>query len=266
MDVGKEREKICRFFKAGVFSLSLVLLAGCTIRYVPKALETWKEVSEEGKFPIECVACKEKKVALSFEVKGTDKDVEEILSILDREKIKATFFVTGDWVKQYPQEVQVISRTGSDIGNSSESHRRMSGMSSGDCIEEVLGLHKQIRELTGTEMKLFRAPYGDYSETLIHSLDSLGYYPIEGNIDSLDWKDYGKDAIINEICNNKDLKEGSIIKLHTGTKFTEKALNTVIDNLQKKGYQLVRVSDIVLSDYYIIDREGCQKSKVDYDK
>lgn len=263
MDVGKEREKICRFFKAGVFSLSLVLLIGCTIRYLPKAMKTWKEVSEEGKFPIECVACKEKKVALSFEVKGTDKDVEEILSILDKEKIRATFFVTGDWVKQYPEAVQVISQSGSDIGNSGENYQKMNEMSSGNCIEEVLGLHKQVRELTGTEMKLFRAPYGDYSETLIHSLDSLGYYPIEGNIDSLDWKDYGKDAIVNEICNNEDLKEGSIIKLHTGTKFTGKALNAVIDTLQKKGYQLVRVSDIVLSDGYIVNSDGCQISKLE---
>lgn len=261
MDVEKEREKICRFIKAGLFSLSLVLLVGCVVRYLPKAIATCKAVSEEGKFPIDCVACEDKKVALSFEVKGTDKDVEKILSILENKNIKATFFVSGDWVKQYPEEIQVISKSGCDLGNNGENHMRMSHMSSGDCMEEVIGLHKKIRELTGMEMKLFRAPYGDFSETLIHSLNSLGYYPIGGNIDSLDWKDYGTNSIINEICNNEELKKGSIIKLHTGTKFTDKALDTVIETLQKKGYQLVRISDIVLSENYIIDSNGCQASK-----
>ena len=200
---------------------------------------------------------------MTFEVEGTDKDVEEILKILDSEKIKATFFVSGDWVKQYPEEVQVLSRSGCDLGNSSDHYQKMSDMSSGDCMQHVLGLHKQVRELTGTEMKLFRAPYGEYSETLLGALDALGYYPVDGNIDSMDWKDYGTDAIINEICNNESLKKGSIIKLHTGTKFTEKALDRVIKNLQKQGYQLVRVSDIVYSDFYTIDSNGCQVSQVE---
>lgn len=261
MDVDKEREKICRFIKAGLFSLSLVLLMGCVFYYIPKTIATFKESAEEGKVPIDCVACEDKKLALTFAVEGTDKDVDSILQILHKENIKATFFVSGDWVKKYPDEVQAICHAGCEIGNSSESYQRMSDMSSGECMEEVLNLHKQVRELTGREMKLFRAPYGDYSETLIQSLSALGYYPIEGNIDSMDWKDYGKNSIINEICNNKELKKGSIIKLHTGTKFTEKALNPVIKSLQKQGYQLVRVSDIVLSDYYTIDPDGCQMSK-----
>ena len=60
-------------------------------------------------------------------------------------------------------------------------------------------------------MFLFRPPYGDYDNDVIKTATKCGYYPIQWDVDSLDWKDYGVDSIVNTVCSNKHLGNGSII-------------------------------------------------------
>lgn len=78
------------------------------------------------------------------------------------------------------------------------------------------------------------------------------------NVDSLDWKDYGVDSIINTVLNHKHLGNGSIILCHNGAKYTAQALEQLIDGLQEKGFELVKMSDLIYQDNYEIDVEGRQ--------
>lgn len=79
-------------------------------------------------------------------------------------------------------------------------------------------------------------------------------------MDSLDWKNYGVDSIVSTVLNHKDLKNGSIILMHNGAKYTAEALPKVIEGLQKKGYEIVPISKLIYKDNYHMERDGSQVS------
>ncbi len=76
--------------------------------------------------------------------------------------------------------------------------------------------------------------------------------------DSLDWKDYGTDAIVKRVLEDKHLGCGSIILMHNGAKYTPKALETIITGLQEKGYEIVPISQLIYKGEYRVDHEGRQ--------
>ena len=77
-------------------------------------------------------------------------------------------------------------------------------------------------------------------------------------MDSLDWKDYGVENIIDTVVNHKNLGNGSIILCHNGAKHTAEALETVILGLQEKGYEIVPISELIYKENYYMDHEGRQ--------
>ncbi len=110
-------------------------------------------------------------------------------------------------------------------------------------------------------MFLFRPPYGDYNNNLITTTRSINYYPIQWDVDSLDWKNYGVESIINTVLNHKHLGNGSIILMHNGAKYTADALESVIKGLREKGYEIVPISQLIIRDNYTINTEGRQIPK-----
>lgn len=77
-------------------------------------------------------------------------------------------------------------------------------------------------------------------------------------MDSLDWKDYGADSIVDTILNHKNLRNGSIILCHNGAKYTADALERVITGLREKGYEIVSVSELIYKENYHMDVTGRQ--------
>lgn len=209
--------------------------------------------------PIYCVETDKKCVAISFDAAWGNEDTSEILDILKKNDVKATFFMTGGWVDSYPEDVKLIAEAGHDLGNHSQNHKNMSELSIEEIKEEVMTVHNKVYELTEIDMTLFRPPYGDYDDEVITACESIEYYTIQWNIDSLDWKNYGKDDMVNRILNHKDLKNGSIILMHNGAKYTADALQDIIDGLKNKGYEIVPISKLIYKDNYTIDHTGMQK-------
>lgn len=208
--------------------------------------------------PIYCVDTEEKVVALSFDAAWGNEDTGQILEILKKNDVKVTFFMTGGWVEAYPDDVKKIAEAGHELGNHSENHKNMSELSAGDCTEELMKVHNKVKELTGIDMKVFRPPYGDYDDVVIQTTYSCGYYPIQWDIDSLDWKNYGVQNIIDTVVNHKALGNGSIILMHNGAKYTASALQEVIDGLKAKGYSFVTMSELIMKENYHIDHTGRQ--------
>lgn len=83
-------------------------------------------------------------------------------------------------------------------------------------------------------------------------------YNFVTSVDSLDWKDYGVDSIINTVCNHKHLGNGSIILCHNGAKYTAQALDEMITTLQEAGYEFVPLSELIIRENYHMDVEGRQ--------
>lgn len=208
--------------------------------------------------PIYSVETDEKKVALSFDAAWGNEDTQQILDILKEHDVHVTFFMTGEWVAKYPEDVKHIYEAGHDLGNHSENHKNMSQLTDADCQTELIKVHNKVKELTGVEMHLFRPPYGDYDNEVITNAKACGYYTIQWDVDSLDWKDYGVDSIIKTVTEHKHLQNGSIILMHNGAKYTAQALPQIITKLKEQGYQFVRISDLIYKDNYHLDVTGRQ--------
>lgn len=208
--------------------------------------------------PIYCVQTDKPQIAISFDAAWGNEDTRRILEILKKNDVKATFFMTGGWVESYPDDVKAIYADGHDLGNHSQNHKNMSQLSDEECKQELLSVHEKVKELTGYEMFLFRPPYGDYDNDVITNARSIGYYPIQWDVDSLDWKDYGTTSIINTVTQHKHLGNGSIILCHNGAKYTADALDTLIQDLKAQGYTFVPLSELIYKDHYHLDQEGRQ--------
>ncbi len=206
-------------------------------------------------FPLKCSRTADPR-SLAFP--WGNEDTADLLSTLDKYQVKTTFFMTGGWVESYPDDVKGIAEAGHDLGNHSENHKQMSQISADECKEEIRQVHDQVKELTGKEMTLFRPPYGDYNDTLIDAAGELGYHTIQWDVDSLDWKDYGADAIVSKVLDHPHLGNGSIILMHNGAKYTKDALPRVISGLQEKGFEIVPVSQLIYKENYEMDHEGRQ--------
>jgi len=255
-----EQSNLSLFVKTGIIVLSMIMIIGFGIKILPDAI-TVSNISSKRDLPIYCVNCEEKKVALSFDAAWGNDDTAKILEILAKHEIKVTFFMTGGWVEKYPEDVKAIAAAGHDLANHSENHKHMSQLSKEQCAEEIMKVHEKVKELTGMEMNLFRPPYGDYNNTLIEATREIGYHCIQWDVDSLDWKDYGADSIVNTVVNHKHLGNGSIILCHNGAKFTKDALEAMITGLQDKGYTIVPISQIIYTGDYYMDHEGRQFEK-----
>ena len=208
--------------------------------------------------PIYSVETKDKVVSITFDSAWGTEDLDEILEILARHNCVATFFVEGNWAENYPDAITKIAEGGHLIGNHGANHKHMTKLSQAEMLAEIQGCHDIIKEQTGIDMTLFRAPYGDYNETVVESAKSLGYSTIQWDVDSLDWKDYGIESIIDTVCNHQNLKNGSIILLHNGSKYTALALDQMLTNLESQGYTFIGLDKLILTENYEIDHTGRQ--------
>lgn len=182
----------------------------------------------------------------------------EVMETLDKHNVKATFFMTGGFVSDNPECVKTLVEKGHEPGNHSEHHYDMATITAGEMKTEIMDVHKKVKELTGKDMKVFRPPYGSYNNELIDTVYGCDYYPIQWDVDSLDWKNYGVQNIIDTVCNHKSLDCGSIILCHLGAKYTSQALDEMLTKLQDMGYEIVPVSKLIMTEGYHMDANGMQ--------
>lgn len=252
-----KEEKHKRWKNYVVLVLTLAVALAGSFKYISGYSTVSNNVNGR-EMPICSVETKEKKVALTFEVAWGDEDIRKILDILKIHGIRGTFFMTGDWVEKYPEIVKEVAAAGHDLANHSKSHKSMVEMDEEQQRAQIMQVHEKVEELTGARMQLFRIPYGNYDSPLIRTIQDCGYYPVQWSVDSLDWKDYGAKYIVDAAMDDKNLKNGAIVRLHCGTKYTAEALEKLINKLEKKGYQIVPVSELIYREGYHMDVTGRQ--------
>jgi polysaccharide deacetylase family sporulation protein PdaB len=210
--------------------------------------------------PIYSVDTREKKVAISFDASWGADATPKLLEILKQHHVKTTFFLTGIWVKQYPQMVQAIAADGHEIGNHSLTHPHFASLPETEIKQELAENDALIFNLTNKHTHLFRPPFGEYDNLVLQTARGMGYEVIQWSVDSLDWQDIGKEAIIERVLNN--VQPGAIVLFHNNAKYTPEALPVILDALQQQGYQIVPVSDLLLKgNYYVEQHSGIQKQK-----
>lgn len=253
-------------FRKAVTSVILVLFIALAIKTVSPAAKTVFSAAvakSERLIPIYCVETDKPKIAISFDAAWGADDTDRLLEILDENDVKTTFFMCGYWVDKYPEEVKKIAEAGHDLGNHSSTHPHMSQLSKEQIKDEITKTGNKVKELTGVEMNLFRAPFGEYTNDVITAANECGYYTIQWSIDSLDWKEFGTEHEINQVLKNKNLENGAIVLFHNDAKYTPEALDTIIKGIKEKGYEIVPVSELIIKDNYIVDNTGRQIPKTD---
>ena len=211
--------------------------------------------------PIYSVFTEKKQVAITFDCAWGAEDIDQILGILEGENVKATFFMVGDWMRKYPEAVKKIADKGHDLASHSDRHPHVTQMSKEDIKKDIRFAHNTIKDISGVDANLYRAPYGEYNDTVVQAAHESGYYIIQWDVDSLDWKNYGRQEMIDRVLKHKNLSPGSIILLHNSTKYTKDALLSIIKGLKDKGYEMVPVSQLIIKENYTIDHTGRQYRK-----
>ena len=206
--------------------------------------------------PIYSVQREDKKIAISFDAAYGDEYTIDILDTLDKYNVKSTFFLVKFWVDKFPNQVVEIHKRGHEIGNHSATHPNMSTLSKEQILEELNSTGNSIYELTNEEPFLFRPPYGDYNDLLIQTCREIGYYPIQWDIDSLDWKELGVQPVVDTVVRNVD--SGSIVLFHNNAKYIRDYLPIVIERLLEKGFEIVPISELIYYDNYKMDNSGRQ--------
>ncbi|WP_443748283.1 glycosyltransferase [Asticcacaulis solisilvae] len=212
------------------------------------------------------------KIALTFDDGPDGRWTPEILKILEREHVPATFFVIGEKAMAHPNLLNRMIADGDLIGNHSYSHPDMSKVQDWQIRFELNTTQRIVEAYTGRSMRLLRNPlFGDAEPTTSDELhpaliaQQLGYTNVGLHVDSEDWQKPGVPKIISNVmdgvqqgmtseasdhCRDEpdECRSGSIVLLHdSGGVRTETitALPTIIHQLKAQGFQFVTVGDLI---------------------
>lgn len=180
---------------------------------------------------------KSDKIYLTFDEGYENGYTAKILDVLKDKKCTAVFFITMDYAKKNPNLIRRMIDEGHVVGNHSVNHYSMPTLSDEKCAEEIINLHKYIRENFGYEMYLFRPPMGEYSEKSLAIAKKLGYKTMLWSFAYRDWVTddqpdtaYAKHQIL------KNVHGGGIFLLHAVSKTNTEILGEVIDGFRYYGY------------------------------
>lgn len=232
-------------------------MAVYTVFSIPSA----SAYATDRQLPVYCVETAQKVCAISFDAAWGDVLTKDLVDILNRYQVKATFFVIGKWAEQYPDDVKMLAANGMEIMSHSYAHDHMTQLSADAIAADLKHCNSVICGLTGAEPTLFRCPYGDYDDHVIRAVRCCGMEPIQWDVDSLDWKGIPASEITQRVTSR--VQPGSIILFHNAAEHTPEALPGILENLISRGYTIVPISQLVLkgtyNQDYTIDHTGRQK-------
>lgn len=215
-----------------------------------KQSNTW--VNLEKRYPGSFATCGPRnlrRVALTFDDVPDPRYTPQVLEILARYKVRATFFVVGSRAAAYPAIVHRMRREGHIIGNHSYNHAVFSRISLASFKQQILKTDRIIKPMAGYSPKLIRPPYGEILPQQIEWLKQSGFIVVNWDVDSVDWRGLDSNKILINI--KKTLQPGSIVLLHAGggagqdLSGTIAALPRLIQLLRSKGYQIVTLPELL---------------------
>ncbi|TMC21423.1 MAG: polysaccharide deacetylase family protein [Chloroflexi bacterium] len=185
-------------------------------------------------------------IALTFDDGPNPVSTPQILILLQRSGISATFYVIGAQAQAYPALVKQELQLGHMVGNHTWTHPPLTSLSSNAVYNELQSTSQAIQAATGSSPIVFRPPYGQYNSSVQGVAARLGLSTVLWSIDSKDWSKPGTSAIIESILSTTH--NGSIILLHDGggdRSQTVAALPTILTTLTQRGFQFVTVARLM---------------------
>jgi peptidoglycan/xylan/chitin deacetylase (PgdA/CDA1 family) len=232
MQIGKILPKFLLFTLALFFAVSLLI----------------KVTKFQNYFGINRADTEEKVVALTYDDGPSPPSTNQLLDILDRYQVKATFFEIGRNIEKYPEIVPMIVARGHELANHSYSHTDMMFKPREFLLSEIEKTDKLLLELGVKQDSIsFRPPFGRRGVVLSYLLSQMHKKQIMWDVNSHDYKNtLTAEDVANRVIDN--VRSGSIVLMHDGGGAQSKTLaatQAIVKTLQSKGYAFKTVSELL---------------------
>ena len=187
-------------------------------------------------------------IYLTFDEGSNETYMKEIVDVLNKNKVKATFFLCQNYMASNADLIREMVKSGHSIGNHTHHHKSMPSLATKETFDEYVKEIKDVehvyRQITGQEMdKVYREPKGEWSKRSLKIVSDLGYSTYFWSADHYDFgENVSKEETLNRLL--KRYHNGAIYLLHPKNKGNYEALEDFIKTMKKKGYQFGLVKDI----------------------
>ena len=199
------------------------------------------------------IVCKantdKKEIAISFDDGPAENYTQQILNILNNEKVKATFFCIGNRIAGNEAILKQVQADGHIIGNHSYSHHFWFDMYSVKKMQDDLKqMNTEMERVTALKPKLFRPPYGVTNPNLAKAIKSGGYIPVGWSVRSMDTVIKDGKKLLEKI--NEGIKPGAVFLFHDTSKSTLDVLPEFIQEVKKRGYNIIPLDKLLVLQPY----------------
>ncbi|MGE6203300.1 polysaccharide deacetylase family protein [Guptibacillus hwajinpoensis] len=181
-------------------------------------------------------------VAFMINVAWGEEYLPDMLQQLKKHSVHATFFLDGSWAKKNPDIVRMLDEEGHEIGNHAYSHPDLKQLSDAAIRKELEGTNQVIEATIDKQPVVFAPPSGSYANNAVQIADQLGMQTVLWSVDTVDWKKPAPQVLTERVLQN--VHAGALILMHP-TEPTEQSLEALIRGVEKRGYQLGTVSQVL---------------------
>lgn len=215
--------------------LVIVVLSVATVSFVGAATNVFKSNDSAPIYR----GSGDKQVTFLINVYWGTEYIDGMLSILEKYNAKASFFVGGCWVAQYPDVLQKIVSGGHEIGNHGYYHKEHSKLDYNKNVEEIKTCGKLVFEYCGINPTLFAPPGGDFSNETLRAAKDCGYRTIMWSRDTIDWRDKDSELVYTRATKGTD--SGELILMHP-TEHTLSAFERIIKYYIENDFAITTAS------------------------
>lgn len=192
-----------------------------------------KELADKAK-----AAYEQPMLALTFD-DGPGPYTDDLLECFEKHDARATFFMVGKNIPNYPDAVKKMGDIGCEFGNHSYDHAKLTKLSIAEIQAEISQTNEAVQNITGRPSTVLRVPYGATNDAVN---GACGMPMIQWSVDTLDWKTRSTEATVENVLNFAE--DGDIILLHDIHETSVEAAKQLIPALQERGFKLVTVSEL----------------------
>ncbi len=192
-----------------------------------------------------------RKLALTYDDGPNEAATPQLLDVLARHNVKATFFVLGRFVQQKPEIVRALASAGHTIGNHSWDHPRLIFASNAELRRQIEQTQSAIFDACGVTPTLFRPPYGGRRPGTLDAVRALGLEPVMWNVTCYDWKPTTADKVFAHA--QRQIRGGDVILMHDGDQacmgadrsHTVEATDRIVAHYKAQGFEFVTIPEMM---------------------
>jgi peptidoglycan/xylan/chitin deacetylase (PgdA/CDA1 family) len=184
-------------------------------------------------------------IALTFHGNGDPQLAERLLRLLESRHARGTVLAVGTWLATNPSMAARITDAGHELGNHTQHHLPMRGLTATHAYTEIKGCADELRARTGSIGTWFRASGTQRTTPTIRRAAARAGYGqcVSYDVDGLDWRDPPTATVVRAVLSG--VRNGSIVSLHLGHPVTVDALPAILDRLPSRGLRPVTLTELL---------------------